>query len=110
MQPLEPFALAATSASALAERTGVPQHDVMVVLGSGWGDAAEVVFEGGHALHEAQRLEDFQTARVHVSGFNQCAIGEGHVAEVVQGHGLVAPIGDLCEQGDAVGQVFAGDL
>jgi purine-nucleoside phosphorylase len=37
----EPFALAQRAAAALAERTGVDRHDVMVVLGSGWGDAAD---------------------------------------------------------------------
>ncbi|MDQ1626229.1 MAG: purine-nucleoside phosphorylase [Actinomycetota bacterium] len=34
-------ALAADAAAAIAERTGVPRHDAVVVLGSGWGVAAE---------------------------------------------------------------------
>src|SRR5262249_11307608 len=38
------------AAVAVAERTGVAQHDVAIVLGSGWGDAAaqlgDVVFDG----------------------------------------------------------------
>jgi purine-nucleoside phosphorylase len=36
----EPFALARTAAGAIAQRTGVARHDVAVILGSGWGDAA----------------------------------------------------------------------
>lgn len=36
-----PFELAAAAATALAERTGVDRHDAVVVLGSGWGPAAE---------------------------------------------------------------------
>jgi purine-nucleoside phosphorylase len=36
----EPFERARTAAGAIAERTGVARHDVAVVLGSGWGDAA----------------------------------------------------------------------
>lgn len=39
----EPFALASLGATALAERTGVPHHDLVVVLGSGWSDAADAL-------------------------------------------------------------------
>lgn len=37
----DPYQLADRSAAALAERTGRPTHDVAVVLGSGWGPAAD---------------------------------------------------------------------
>ena len=37
----EPFSLATEAAAALAWKTGVEQHDVAVVLGSGWTPAAE---------------------------------------------------------------------
>ncbi|TJZ81552.1 purine-nucleoside phosphorylase [Rhodococcus oryzae] len=37
----DPFGTAARAASVLAERTGVPAHDVAVVLGSGWQAAAD---------------------------------------------------------------------
>lgn len=37
----DPDALAAQSATAVAERTGVAHHDVAVVLGSGWAPAVE---------------------------------------------------------------------
>ncbi len=36
---MEPFAAAQAAAQAIAERTGVERHDVLVVLGSGWADA-----------------------------------------------------------------------
>jgi purine-nucleoside phosphorylase len=45
MTTSEPFALANEAALALAQRTGVRRHDVMVVLGSGWGDAADALGE-----------------------------------------------------------------
>jgi purine-nucleoside phosphorylase len=39
----DPAAAAARAAAVIAERTGVAGHDVAVVLGSGWGTAADVV-------------------------------------------------------------------
>lgn len=41
--PTEPFALAQRAADAIVERTGVGRHDVFVVLGSGWGEAADAL-------------------------------------------------------------------
>jgi purine-nucleoside phosphorylase len=40
-----PFALAQEAAERLAELTGVPRHDIALVLGSGWGGAAELLGE-----------------------------------------------------------------
>ena len=40
-----PFELADTAATALAEALGVPRHDAGVVLGSGWTPAAEIIGE-----------------------------------------------------------------
>ena len=37
----DPWSLVADAAAAIAERTGVARHDVLVVLGSGWTPAAE---------------------------------------------------------------------
>lgn len=39
--PADPWTLVAEAATAIAERTGVEHHDVLVVLGSGWLPAAE---------------------------------------------------------------------
>jgi purine-nucleoside phosphorylase len=39
----EPYAAARASAAQLAQLTGVPRHDVAVVLGSGWAPAADAL-------------------------------------------------------------------
>jgi purine-nucleoside phosphorylase len=41
----DPYELAGEAAGALAERTGVPRHDAVVVLGSGWAGAADALGE-----------------------------------------------------------------
>jgi purine-nucleoside phosphorylase len=41
--PADPYAAAAASAARLAELTGHQQHDVAVVLGSGWAPAADAL-------------------------------------------------------------------
>ncbi|MFB0835260.1 purine-nucleoside phosphorylase [Arthrobacter halodurans] len=46
----DPFVLAAEAASAIAEQTGVDRHDTALVLGSGWGEAADLLGETTHAL------------------------------------------------------------
>lgn len=40
----------AEAAAAIAERTGVPGHDVAVVLGSGWRPAADLIGETAHEI------------------------------------------------------------
>ncbi|MEQ7009852.1 purine-nucleoside phosphorylase [Actinopolymorpha sp. B17G11] len=39
----DPYAVAASAAALLAERTGVASHDVAVVLGTGWRSAADLL-------------------------------------------------------------------
>ncbi|MGN6132635.1 MAG: hypothetical protein ACTHOK_20075, partial [Nocardioidaceae bacterium] len=39
--PGDPYALARTAAGRLAELTGRPRHDALVVLGSGWAPLVE---------------------------------------------------------------------
>jgi purine-nucleoside phosphorylase len=39
----DPYAAAAASAARLASRLGRPTHDVAIILGSGWAEAADVV-------------------------------------------------------------------
>ena len=41
----DPFALAEQAARVIAERTGVEKHDVALVLGSGWGQTADLIGE-----------------------------------------------------------------
>src|SRR5262245_33073957 len=50
MDRMDPYAEAERAAVVIAESTGVARHDVAIVLGSGWGDAAaalgDVVWDG----------------------------------------------------------------
>ena len=41
----DPFAVAATAAAEIAEKTGVEKHDIALTLGSGWGRAADLIGE-----------------------------------------------------------------
>jgi len=43
--PADPFDAARAAAATIAERTGVPRHDIALVLGSGWGGAADLLGE-----------------------------------------------------------------
>jgi len=42
---VDPFAVAATAAAQIAEKTGVEKHDIALTLGSGWGRAADLIGE-----------------------------------------------------------------
>lgn len=68
--PEDPFALAAAAAAVIAERTGVEQHDVGLVLGSGWGGAAELI---GATVAELDAAD--------VPGFARPAVA-GHVGTI----------------------------
>ena len=48
------FAEARQAAAALAEATGVARHRIAVVLGSGWGGAAELIGETTHTVPTAE--------------------------------------------------------
>lgn len=48
------FAEARRAAAALAEATGVARHRIAVVLGSGWGGAAELIGETTHTVPTAE--------------------------------------------------------
>ncbi|WP_234865033.1 purine-nucleoside phosphorylase [Sinomonas albida] len=68
--PSAPFQLAQAAADHLARATGVPSHDIALVLGSGWGAAADLIGE--------------VTATVpadEVPGFSAPAV-EGHVGTI----------------------------
>jgi purine-nucleoside phosphorylase len=65
-----PFDLANEAAAALAQRTGVPRHDVAVVLGSGWLPAIE-------ALGEPQA----EFANTELPGFPPPAVA-GHAGRI----------------------------
>jgi purine-nucleoside phosphorylase len=78
-----PLAAAARSAERLARRTGVPEHDVAVILGSGWARAADAIGDGEDvALAD---LGGFPLATVPVF-LGRTHLYEGHpVAAVVHG-------------------------
>ena len=63
----DPFDVARAAAATIAERTGVPRHDVALVLGSGWGGAADLL---GETVAELPSHE--------VPGFSRPAV-VGHV-------------------------------
>jgi purine-nucleoside phosphorylase len=65
-----PFDAARNAAAHIAERTGVEAHDIALVLGSGWGEAAELIGETTHTL-DAAEIPDFSAPAV-----------EGHVGTV----------------------------
>ncbi|GAA1876948.1 purine-nucleoside phosphorylase [Paeniglutamicibacter psychrophenolicus] len=58
-----PFDLATAAAAKIAELTGVPTHDIALVLGSGWGEAANLIGERTHRI-DATELPGFHAAAV----------------------------------------------
>lgn len=64
----DPFDVAAAAAEYIAAKTGVPGHDVALVLGSGWGGAAELI---GDLVAEIPTAE--------IPGFRGPAV-KGHLA------------------------------
>lgn len=62
----DPRVVAEAAAATIAERTGVPRHDIALVLGSGWKPAADLL---GEATAEIDNTE--------VPGFAAAAV-EGH--------------------------------
>ncbi|GAA1345252.1 purine-nucleoside phosphorylase [Arthrobacter roseus] len=67
---IEPFDLAEQAASTISELTGVPSHDIALVLGSGWGGAADLIGETTHTLNATD-----------IPGFSAPAV-EGHVGTI----------------------------
>ena len=73
----DPFDVAKAAATVIAERTGAPTHDVALVLGSGWGQTAELI---GPTLAtiDNEDVPGFHAAAVagHRGGMRSVAIGE----------------------------------
>jgi purine-nucleoside phosphorylase len=63
----DPFEVARRAADDIARLTGVPQHDIALTLGSGWGKAAELIGETTATIPATE-----------VTGFSKPAL-EGHV-------------------------------
>ncbi|MFN3925394.1 MAG: purine-nucleoside phosphorylase, partial [Pseudarthrobacter sp.] len=66
----DPFAAARAAADYIAEETGVDSHDVALVLGSGWGEAADLIGDTTATLSADE-----------VPGFHAPAV-EGHVGTI----------------------------
>lgn len=62
----DPFAVADAAAAVIRERTGVESHDVALVLGSGWGQTADLI---GETIVEIDNAD--------VPGFGKAAVA-GH--------------------------------
>ncbi len=71
---IDPSTLAHEAAGAIAEATGVAKHDLAVVLGSGWGQAAELIGETTHTLDAAT-----------IPGFHAPAVPghKGHISSIL---------------------------
>lgn len=65
-----PFDLANAAAAKIAELTGVPTHDIALVLGSGWGEAANLIGEITHRINATD-----------LPGFHRAAV-PGHVGTI----------------------------
>ncbi|MCO1339508.1 purine-nucleoside phosphorylase [Kocuria polaris] len=74
----DPFDLAARAAAAIAEQTGVESHDIALVLGSGWGGAADLLGETTHTL-DASTLPGFHAPAVvgHVGTIRSILTSDG---------------------------------
>jgi purine-nucleoside phosphorylase len=66
----DPFAIAAEAAAEIAERTGVPRHDIALTLGSGWAKAADLIGETVATVPASE-----------ITGFSRPAL-EGHVGTI----------------------------
>ncbi|HSU75058.1 MAG TPA: purine-nucleoside phosphorylase [Terrabacter sp.] len=74
---IDPFDVAAQAAAVIAERTGAPRHDVALVLGSGWGQAADLIGETLATVDNAE-VPGFAAAAVegHSGTMRSVAIGD----------------------------------
>jgi len=64
----DPFEIAKQAAAQLAEATGVEKHDIALTLGSGWGQAAELIGETTHTIPATEIVGFSASAVVGHSG------------------------------------------
>lgn len=98
----DPFDVAHEAAAVIAERTGVARHDVLLVLGSGWGGAADLV---GETVAEIPSHE--------IPGFSAPAVaGHGGTTRSIRlahgGHALVLGSRTHLYEGRGVRRVVHG--
>lgn len=96
---IAPFTLAEQAAAVIADRSGVEHHDLALVLGSGWGGAAELLGEtiseipasevpGFHAPAVAGHVPTMRTIRIHNT--NRHALVLGSRTHYYEGKGVRA--------------------
>lgn len=92
----DPFEIAARAAAEIAERTGVPSHDVALTLGSGWAKAADLIGETTATL-PASEIIGFSAPALagHVGTIRSILLPSGKRALVIgarthyyEGHGV----------------------
>jgi purine-nucleoside phosphorylase len=73
----DPYEVARAAAAVIAERSGTPRHDVALVLGSGWGHAAELIGATVATIDNSD-VPGFRTATVagHTGAMRSIAIGD----------------------------------
>ena len=73
----DPFDVAKAAATVIAERTGAPTHDVALVLGSGWGQTADLIGPTLATVDNAD-VPGFHAAAVagHSGSMRSVAIGD----------------------------------
>lgn len=95
----DPFDLARDAAQVIADRSGIAQHDLTLVLGSGWGGAADLLGEtvseipaaevpGFHAPAVAGHVPVMRSIRIH--GTNRHALVLGSRTHHYEGKGVRA--------------------
>jgi purine-nucleoside phosphorylase len=92
----DPFAVAAEAAAQIAEKTGVPQHDIALTLGSGWAKAADLIGETTATISADEIIGFSKPALVgHVGTLRSVLLPSGKRALVIgarthyyEGHGV----------------------
>jgi purine-nucleoside phosphorylase len=95
----DPFALAQDAAVRIAELTGVERHDAALVLGSGWGPAAEALGAPRVEIPTTE-LPGFHAAAVegHAGSVASVSVGDRNVllfrgrTHLYEGHGTAAVV------------------
>jgi purine-nucleoside phosphorylase len=92
----DPFDIARTAAGEIAEATGIARHDIALTLGSGWGQAADLIGETTHTLN-AQDITGFSAPALagHGGTLRSVLLRSGKRALVIgarthyyEGHGV----------------------
>lgn len=73
----DPFDVARAAATVIAERTGAPRHDIALVLGSGWGQTADLIGPTVATVDNAD-VPGFHAAAVagHSGSMRSVAVGD----------------------------------